>query len=166
MGITNIAGISADANEGRVEATNGSIRQRTIELGETIVSVDNIGSMTLIDGTRNHSSTGLGAAICMGGLMTMHWLGLATSYVLVFAGLLMVAWSLLRPTNKYLSIGTSDGRRTHLVSTSRKSLLATRNFIREKIDTHDPKVATIINGGIAIGAQAQAGGAGSVISNG
>jgi hypothetical protein len=168
MGIGNIAGILSGAEGERIEATNGQIRERTIEFGDTVIAIGSIGSMTMIDGTRNHRPTVVGVAVFVLGGMALgsqafHALGLP----LVIAGLIVIGWSLTRKINRYLSIGTCDGRRTHLVSTDRNALLGTRNFIRKKIDEDSAAGATIINGGIAIGGtNNQVGGAGGDINNG
>jgi hypothetical protein len=154
----------------RVDHGEGQVRQRTIEIGDTVISIYNIGTMSLIDGRRNH-----GPAI-VGGVLALLGLGTVGSQVmfgliLIGVGVALIVFSLIRKVDVFLSIGTSDGRQTHIVSKNRKFLESIRSFIRQKLDMPNESLVASFNitnndfkssgGGIAIGAGAIAAGVGS-----
>jgi hypothetical protein len=155
-------GLTSDDTVNRVATGTGRIGQRTIEIGGAVISVDNIGSMFVIDGKRSHFLTIVGAFIMLMGLGS-----LGTSYVvaaaLLFTGGGLAYWNAaVRPVEQYLSIGTCDGRRTTIVSKKPEFLNAVRAFIRDKIDTGSAASATInisnstLEGVIAVGDGARA----------
>jgi hypothetical protein len=154
----------------RVDQGEGEVRQRTIEIGDTVISLYNIGTMSLIDGRRSH-----GPAI-VGAVVTIFGLGVVTSQVIVGllltgAGVALIVYSVTRKVDVFLSIGTSDGGQTHIVSKNRKFLESIRSFIRQKLDSPDEPLVASFNitsnhfessgGGIAIGANANASGVAS-----
>jgi hypothetical protein len=54
-------------------------------------------------------------------------------------------WWFVRKVDVFLSIGTSDGRRTNIVSKDKKFLGQVRNVLRQKIDTPDVTVVGTVN---------------------
>jgi len=83
----------------------------------------------------------------------------------------LIIWHFNQKPDIYLSIGSSDGRRTNIVSKDKDFLLRIRDFLRQKIDEKNGETATInisaktITGGIAVGSGAQAAGAAGTINN-
>ena len=148
MGIPNMAGMLAGADGERAEVSDGTIHERTIELGATVISIDNIGSMTLVEGSLNQAPTVVSAIGVAAGLLLATSSHVAGLVVAAIAGFFLYL-ALTRKTKKYLSIGTSDGRWTHLVSTDGDALSGTRDFIRKKIDGRVHAVARIVNGNVS-----------------
>ena len=149
----------------RIDGGLGTVRERTLEVGNTVIVLDNIGAMTMIDPKRDHGLTIVGGVIAIVGL-AWRTTGGAVGIVILLVGLAMVATSLLRPVTLYLSIGTCDGHRLDIASTNRQFLLDLRGFLCAKFDRDDDRTATInitagsISGGMAIGRGASATGSG------
>jgi hypothetical protein len=154
----------------------GRIRERTILLGDTLIAIDNIGSIQILDIKRNWWLARFGMVIGLvglgsfampsnpysssgspGGMLGMILLGLALVLIVVNA---------MQPRRKGLGIGTGDGRTAYVVSADIPFLERLLAFLAEKINTRNEDLTasfdightTInINGGaVAIGANANA----------
>ena len=130
-------GLSAAAHE---ETGQGSIYERTMELGNSVIAIDNIGSMRLVDTERGHLLTIVGVFMILLGVSLFLWLKFP-GLVLLLMGLGIVVWNLRRKLEVYLRIGTNDGQTTTLISKDRQFLQNLRDFLRRKIDTRGKEVA-------------------------
>ncbi len=163
-----IPGLGSGETVDRVDSGSGQIREHTIEIGNTVIAVNNIGTMTLFGGKRGHGLLVVGVVVAFIGL-NVRQLSTVLGLCLVLAGAALIAWNFLRPVDVFLSIGSSDGRRTHIVSKDRRFLSEIRDFIRKKIDTRSAQTASInitagtISGGIAVGDKARATGVGGSV---
>lgn len=111
----------------------GHLGARTVEFAGTILSVSNIGSMTLIVRRKTWWLAFIGACVALTGLDWLfggYWSGLLA--LLVGGILIAVDYGLKAPT--YLSIGTCDGRFTNIVSKNRETLEKIQEFLHAKMD--------------------------------
>jgi hypothetical protein len=122
----------------------GHVRERTIEMGATTIALDNIATMHVVDPGRSFAAAIIGAFMILLGawVATMETL---FSIPLFVGGIALIIWNFVNRTHAYLAIGTSDGRRTHIVSKNREFLVSVRNMIREKIDTRNTDMTGVIN---------------------
>jgi hypothetical protein len=127
-------GLSSSDDHDRIDSGTGTVHEHTIEIGDNVIAIHSIGSMRIIDGGKNTGPTILGAGIALFGLAIFFSVK-AIGLLLLFLGLALAAWNVLRKVDVYLSIGTCDGRSTFIVSKERKFLLDIRTFLRVKIDT-------------------------------
>lgn len=166
-----VPGINLGDNVDRVDSGTGIVRERTVEFGNTVVALHNVGSMILIDQKRTYAGVIIGGLLVLFGISLLSDLSSVAIILLIAGGLIIFFW-FTRPLESYLSIGTADGKSTHLVSTDRSFLVNVREFLREKIDSDSLKTATIninagtITGGVAVGDNAQAAGASGTVNRG
>jgi hypothetical protein len=164
-----LPGLGGSENVDRVDSGTGVVHERTMDVGDTVVAFDNIGSIAIIDGARSPLPMIAGAALVVVGLVAM-MINNMIGIILMMAGVALTVWGFVRPTDIFLVIGTCDGRRTHIVSKDRKFLSDVKSFLREKIDGSSLATATInisartISGGIALGQGSTAAGAAGSIS--
>lgn len=128
----------------RVSAGVGYVRERTLELGATIIALENIATMLIVIHERSFVRALIGVLIALASFFTWEFGWLIFS-VLMATGLGLIAWNILDRADVYLLIGTSDGRRTNIISKNRAFLLAVRDFLREKIDTQNVALIAAIN---------------------
>jgi hypothetical protein len=148
MPFPKIPGFGSRNDTTRVDSGVAYVHERTVEFGETIITVQNIGSMMMFDGRRNHGPAFLGGAIVLLGIAA---LGAAKvlGLLLLLVGFGLIVWSFVRPVDVFLSIGTGDGRFTNIVSTNRTFLQEIRLFLRTKLDTNNTAIQGVINIGSA-----------------
>lgn len=161
---------SFDRKVDRVESGSGSVRKRTMEIGSTVLAIDNIGTLNISSGGKSYLPVIIGAAVVVTGISMFETGSQMLGGALVVAGLALVVWGFLRPRDTFLSIGTCDGRQTHIVSKDKKFLSDVRNLLERKIDSKSLETATIninartISGGIAVGDGAMATGESSAVN--
>lgn len=170
-----VLGLGSDEKVDRVAKGIGTVHEHSIEIGHTVIVSANIGSISLIKGERQYG------LVIVGGVLAMLSLWLFGSYIpglsllaviMLLGGIGLAAFGLLRPIEQFLSIGTSDGKRTNIVSTNDVFLKEIRSFLRDKIDLRTVATATInvsqskftvkvkeISGGIALAEKSMATGA-------
>jgi hypothetical protein len=129
----------------------GHVRERTIELGVNIIAVDNIATMHVVASQRNWGPAIAGSLLMLFGFFLLLWpkTMLPYTFILVIAGIGCIVWVFARPPLHYLAIGTSDGRRTHIVSKNLEFLISVRDLFREKIDSQNANLQGQINIGLA-----------------
>jgi hypothetical protein len=100
--------------------------------------------MNVVDPGRSFAAAIIGAFMLLLGawVATMETL---FSIPLFAGGIALIIWNFVNRTHAYLAIGTSDGRRTHIVSKNREFLVRVRDMIREKIDTRNAALTGVIN---------------------
>ncbi|WP_440217071.1 DUF6232 family protein [Chromobacterium piscinae] len=161
MSVIDALNLKNSDNYNRLDSGSGKIGQRTIELGNSVIAVNSIGTMRVIEGSKNHGLTILGVMILFVGLMS--W---GASHMLAFlffiVGGVVLYLGINQKVELCLSIGTCDGRSTAIVSKNRDFLIGLKSFIQNKIDTGSLSVANInisnstLEGNIAIGEGASA----------
>jgi len=140
----------------------GVIRERTIAIGDTVLSVNNIGSIAILRGENNYALLIIGAIIALVGL-TMLGSEATMGLLAIVIGGAMIAINLMNKPDSGLSIGTCDGRFHIIVSTDADFLGDLLDFIRRKVDTGDIK----LQGRFDIGARHfNSGGGGIVVGDG
>lgn len=155
----------------RIDRGKGIVREHSIDIGDTVIVFNNIGTITVIDGRKSPLPLFVGIALTLFGLFSFASRGSVKTFafMLLLAGAALTYWAVTRQPDRFLSIGTSDGRRTNIVSKDRKFLEDVREFLREKLDKNVFRQATIdvssgkivisantISGGMAFGASATA----------
>lgn len=164
MSVFSKLGLAPADEVNRIDSGEGKVRERTVELGGDVIALENIGTMRLVDGKKDHSGLKLGAALLVLALIVFSG-SAAGAVVLAAIGALFIFASLNNKVEVYLLIGSCDGRTTIIVSKDRQFLVDVRNFLRRKIDTRSAESATInisnsqLSGTIAIGPSASAQGA-------
>lgn len=126
----------------------GHIRERTIEMGASVISVENVATMHIVAAVRNWGPVVTGCVIIAVALTALTFFGAHPIFVflpLFILGIGCVTYTFANPPQHYLVIGTSDGRRTHVLSKNLDFLLNLRNLIREKIDTENLSLTAQIN---------------------
>lgn len=180
-GIVPIGGVR-DENLSRVTQGVGTIRQRTIELGNTVVAVNNIGSIRIVQAKRSLAFLVLGGLMVLAGLVMLGSQPM-TAVLPIGLGGVLIYLNLSQRVDAGLSIGTCDGHTSLIVSKDMKFLGELLAFIRTKVDTNNVTMQgnfditqnnfhsgggailagnVDINtggGGLALGAASQAGGA-------
>jgi hypothetical protein len=149
----------------RITEGVGIVRERTIEIGARVIWVDNIGSLVILHGQRNYAMAIVGGLLLLAGLLIVSD-NAGMGLLLVVAGGGLIAWNLSQPINNGLSIGTTDGRSTLIVSDNTQFLNAALDLIREKIESGSITLqgtfdigGTHVNtggGGVAMGRGAEA----------
>jgi Family of unknown function (DUF6232) len=167
-----LAALRPGSDVKRITSGVGEIRERTIEIGDTVVAVNNIGAITLVRAQRSYLFLIIGGLLAIFGLMS-----LGDSFV-VGAGALAIGAVLLyinltQKVDKGLSIGTCDGRSTLIVSSNEQFLNDMLEFIRRKVDTENLRMVGTFDikneyinsggGGISFGENSVASGAGGNI---
>jgi hypothetical protein len=163
MNPTDILRALRQDQESRISQGTGKINSRTIDIGDTAIAIDNIGSLRVIHTTKSPVTLIIGGIILAVALYALFFASGGVA-VIVFAviGGALIFWNLNQKVDVYLSIGTSDGRSTTIVSKDIAFLNEIRNFIRKKIDTKNTETATInisnseLIGNIAVGSSAEA----------
>lgn len=161
----------------------GRIRERTVSIGDTLIAIDSIGSIQILDVRRNWALARLGAFVAAGGAAVMMMPSNPYSYggsggspgqmiglALVGVGLAMIVGNWLQPLRKGLGIGTSDGRISYLISEDHAFLHRLLEFLTQKINTRNEGLTASFDithntfntngGGVVIGADGVASGAG------
>jgi len=148
---------------GRVDSGTAYVFERSIQIGDYVVILDNIGSMNVIVGRKQPHLLILSVFIFIFGIFLFNASqnsygqgnGFAV-FIMLLSGVIFAVWLLKEPLS-YLRIGACDGFYVMICSTDRKFLVKVREFLREKIDKNSKSSATIninsrsITGGIAIG---------------
>lgn len=161
MSIFSKLGLAPADEVNRFDSGEGTVRERTVELGSDVIALENIGTMRLVDGKKDHSGLKVGAVFLVLALIVVSS-STTGAMVLAAIGGLMIFASLNNKVEIYLLIGSCDGRTTIIVSKDRQFLTNVRNFLRRKIDTRSAEGATInisnsqLSGTIAIGPSASA----------
>ena len=166
----------------------GRIRERTIVIGDTLIAIDNIGSIQILDVKRSWALARLGFFVAVGGIAVMMLLNNPYSYrsseaspnqiigmMLIGIGLAMIIGNAMQPSRKGLGIGTGDGRIAYVISENQAFLHQLLEFLTLKINTRDEAITASFdithntfntNGGaVALGVNATASGADNSISN-
>ncbi|MBL8547999.1 MAG: hypothetical protein JNL81_16185 [Hyphomonadaceae bacterium] len=136
MAAPSLAALRPGADVKRITSGVGEIRERTIEIGDTVVAVNNIGAITLVRNQRSY------ALLIVGGLLAIFGLiGLQDNFLTgvgaLAVGAVLIWINLMQKVDKGLSIGTCDGRSTLIVSTNEQFLNDMLEFIRRKVDTEN-----------------------------
>jgi hypothetical protein len=118
----------------------GSIRERTIAVGDTVIAVNNIGSVVILKGAKSYLMAIIGGLLVLAGLVTLSGNDKMMSILMALGGGVLIAINLGQKPDNGLSIGTCDGRVTVLVSTDENFLGDMLDFIRRKVDTGDIKL--------------------------
>lgn len=149
----------------------GRIRERTIVIGDTLIAIDNIGSIQILDVKRNWTLARWGAVIAIAGAAAIAIPGNFYSsssspgpivgIILIALGFVLIIANWLRPLRKGLAIGTGDGRLSYVVSEDHAFLNRLLEFLTLKINTRNEGLTagfditnTTINtngGGLVIG---------------
>lgn len=173
-----IPGLNSAENVSRVDHGEGHVKEKTFDIGDTVVNVMNIGSMILIDGIRNPIPAIIGIFVALWGLGELRTSLTYGLIVIVIGGGFAWWWWFVRKVDVFLSIGTSDGRRTNIVSKNKKFLEQIRDVLRQKIDTPEVAVIGTVNlnnntisvstqgGGVSFGDNSIAGGRGGTLNVG
>jgi hypothetical protein len=166
-----LGGGAAAAMGNRISTGVGIIRERTIDVGDTTIIVDNIGSVVFFEIKRNFALLLIGAVIAIGGLVMMEQDGVL-GVIGLCVGVGLAIFNLMQKSRKGLSIGTCDNRITYIISQDEAFLSEVLTFLRRKIDTGNVSLTgkfDITNnhfesggGGIAVGAGGVATGKDSV----
>ena len=143
MAIT-IPGLSSEDNVSRVDRGEGHVRERTFDVGDTVISVNNIGSMMLIEQRQAQLPGLIGALVAVLGVIQLRS-SVVSGVLLAAAGGGFALWWFSRKLDVFLSIGTSDGRRTNIVSKNKQFLERVREVLRQKIDTPNVRVIGTVN---------------------
>lgn len=164
-------GGKAAGGGGRITSGVGLIRERTIDVGDTTIVVDNIGSVVFFEIKRSYGLLILGALLVLGGWVLLGQDAIPGAISLI-AGIGLIILNLMQKADKGLSIGTCDNRVTLIISKDEAFLSQVLTFLRKKIDTGSIALTgkfDITNnhfesggGGIAIGEGGHATGAGSI----
>ena len=142
------------ANSGKKEETNehdsgiARVRERTIVLGDTLIAIDNIGSIQILDVKRNWGLARLGSlvAILGGGAMFAPGSGGPMLGMIVVAiGIVMIIGNWLQPLRKGLGIGTSDGRLSYIVSENHAFLHRLLEVLTQKINTRNEGLTAVVD---------------------
>ncbi len=130
----------------------GRIRERTIAVGNTLIAIDNIGSIEILNVKRNWGLARLGVAMALGGAAAMAFLnfrnpagyggsgnslGQIVGMILIGVGGMFMLINLLSPLRKGLAIGTSDGRLSYVVAEDHAFLNRLLEFLTLKINTRN-----------------------------
>lgn len=125
-------GVSGEVNP--VYRGQGYIYEKTFEIGNRVIAIANINSMTLIDTQRVYRPVKYGVGIA-GFALLMIANGSTVSGALVFlCAMAFTWWWLTRKLHVVLRIRTSDGERTSLVSKDRELLQQVCSILRQKMD--------------------------------
>jgi hypothetical protein len=137
-----ISALNSPSRIDRIALGEGHIREHSFEIGNTIIMLSNIGSMTIVEEKIEYWTAVLGFLILLFGVLAFGS-SKSLSISLILGGFALLAWWFFRRRDVFLSIGTCDGRRTHIVSKDRDFLLALCKFIREKIDLNSSQTGSI-----------------------
>lgn len=127
----------------RLTSGLGAIRERTIAVGETVIAVNNIGSIVILKGTKNYALAIVGGLLVLAALITLSGNdndAKGMSLLMGAIGVVLIVINLSQVPDSGLSIGTCDGRVSVIVSTDEAFLGDMLDFIRRKVDTGDIKL--------------------------
>src|SRR5471030_2757142 len=93
MNISNFLGISENDASRRVDSGVAEVYERTIEIAGDIIALENLGTIRMIDGKKNHTLTAIGIAISIIAFFILFSSFLFGLVVLV-AGIALTLWSL------------------------------------------------------------------------
>jgi hypothetical protein len=128
----------------------GQVHQRTITIAETLIVIDSIASIQILEVRPGWLLAALGLVTAGGGVGVMTLLN--TTYdslgssgsptqvvgiILVGVGLAMIVGNWLLPVRRSLGIGTSDGRTSYVVSKDRAFLHRLFEVLASKINTRN-----------------------------
>ena len=157
-----IPGFGSSEKVDRVDHGYGFVREHSIEIGDTIIVFNNIGTISIIDGSKSPWPLIVGGIIGLVGLavFAMPFSSKPFALLLLIVGIALIAWWFRMKPDRFLSIGSCDGKRTNIVSKDRAFLLKLRTFLRERIDKEvfsaakiDIKAGTIV--GLSTGPNSQ-----------
>lgn len=126
----------------RLDSGKGQVFERTLLIGQTVIVLENIGTMRIIDGKKNHLLAVFGAVVTLLGLALFGDSKLL-ALLLIIAGVALIAQNLGQKIDMFLELATSDGKSTIIISKDRKFLQDVRSFLQQKIDTRSTNGATI-----------------------
>lgn len=158
----------------------GRIRERTIVIGDTLIAIDNIGSIQILEVKRNWNLARFGAVVVLGGIAVAVMPsnpysssgspGPMIGLVVIGIGLAMIIGNALQPRRKGLGIGTGDGRVSYVISEDNGFLQRLLEFLTLKINTRNEGLTASFDithntfntsgGAVAIGDSAVASGSG------
>jgi hypothetical protein len=118
----------------RIAEGVGIVRERTIEIGSRVIWVDNIGSIVIVRGQANYALAIVGALMVLVAI-TQIGSNAGMALLLAAAGIGLIIFNIKQQVNNGLSIGTTDGRSTLIVSDKEQFLTETLALLCEKIDT-------------------------------
>lgn len=149
-----VAGLAKSEIHASYAAGVGKVRERTITLGAQVIAIENVGSIRIVSGQRNWLLALIGLLIGGGAGMQVPAYGMLAWAVVGF-GVLLVLINLFLPVERGLSIGTSDGRITMIVSKDATFLRRLLDLLVEKINSgSDSIVASFdITSGTVYGAE-------------
>jgi hypothetical protein len=162
MNLLNLFDLVSERGSDEVRSGQAKVYAHTAEIGDTVISIFNIGSIRLIELKKKENITWVGLVIAIAGILTSFYLSAGLGVIMIIVGVSFAIWNYRRKLEIYLSIGTSDGRSTVIVSKDRSFLVEVRKFFLEKIDTRNENTAVInisnsrLEGVIAIGANSNA----------
>ncbi len=148
---------NASKKEAPTEHDSGiaRVRERTIILGDTLITIDNIGSIQILDVTRNWALARWGAVAAIIGvgafLMPSNPYSSSGSPGPVFGmifmalGVVMIVGNWLQPLRKGLAIGTSDGRLSYIVSENHAFLHRLLEVLTQKINTRNEGLTAVVD---------------------
>lgn len=114
-----------------VEGGRGKVSARTIQFGDDVIVVPNIGSLFIVTGVKD-----VGKWI----LLLLVSIPLAFLIIGFLTGAFAIYKLLTAKPDLFLSIGTSDGKRLNLKSKDRLFLERVLQNIRDKIDSDKPEL--------------------------
>ena len=129
----------ASGSTNRMTGGVGAIRERTIAIGDTVLAVNNIGSIVILRGQPNYTLAIVGALMLLSALV-IAGNSPGNALLLGVVGVALIVFNLMQKPDSGLSIGTCDGRSTLIVSNDEDFLGDLLDFIRRKVDTGDIKL--------------------------
>lgn len=127
---------SLAGGDDRIEEGVGTVTERSIAIGSRVIWLDNIGSIRIVRGARSYLLLVLGLALIVAGA-TMLRDNPVVGLVVVLFGVGLVLINVRQKIENGLSIGTTDGRSTIIVSKNEQFLNALLDFLRLKINTRN-----------------------------
>lgn len=142
--------LSSSSNIEKVKDGTGVIAERTVTIGNAVISVDNIGTLAVIEGQKNNSTLVFAVLFCLAGLYAITNVGSFGLVLLLIGCVVGALWFSVMP-DSFLQIGTCDGRQTQIVSKDKKFLLNIQSALKTKIDsrTTDGAVINVSTGNIS-----------------
>lgn len=131
---------STDDTTHKLTSGLGQIRQRTIAVGDTVIAVNNIGSIVIMRGAKGWAMAIIGGLLVFAALLTLSGSDKTMPLLMGVIGVILIVINVAQQPDHGLSIGTCDGRITMIVSTDESFLGDMLDFIRRKVDTGDIKL--------------------------
>ena len=136
----------------------GQVHERTITIGDTLIVIDGIASLQILEVRPGLLLAALGLVTAGGGvgamtLLNTYYDSLGPSesptqivgLILVGVGLAMIVGNWLLPVRRGLGIGTSDGRTSYVVSKDRAFLRRLLEVLTAKINTGNESLTASFN---------------------